>query len=116
VINQNPAARRDPGEFLNDHGSDRIRGNHEHARWVALTGRMDGHAVTITVLCHRDNFRAPQAARIHPTKPYFVFSPCVDDEFLIDREHPFRGKYRYLITDAAPDSQWLDEQWEQWCK
>lgn len=112
----NRAARRDPGEFLNDHGSDRIRGNHEHTRWVALTGRMDGHAVTITVLCHRDNFRAPQAARIHPTKPYFVFSPCVDDEFLIDREHPFRGKYRYLITDAAPDSQWLDEQWEQWCK
>jgi len=72
--------------------------------------------VTIAVLCHRDNFRAPQAARIHPTKPYFVFSPCVDDDFAIDREHPFRGKYRYLITDAAPDSKWLDEQWSQWCK
>ena len=111
-----PNAMRKPTEFLNDHGSDRIKGNHEHARWVALTGHMDGHAVTITVLCHRDNLRAPQAARIHPTKPYFVFSPCVDDEFLIDREHTFRSKYRYLITDAAPDSQWLDQQWEQWCK
>jgi hypothetical protein len=21
------------------------------------------------------------------------------------------GRYRYLITDAAPDSKWLDEQW-----
>jgi hypothetical protein len=102
-------------EFLNDRGSDRIKGNHEHAQWVALTGHMDGQTVTIAVLCHRDNFRAPQAARIHPTKPYFVFSPCVDDEFEIDREHPFRGKYRYLITDAAPDRKWLDEQWEQWC-
>ena len=112
----NPAAMHLSGEFLNDHGSDRIKGNHEHARWVALTGHMDGQTVTIAVLCHRDNFRAPQAARIHPTKPYFVFSPCVDDEFEIDREHPFRGKYRYLITDAAPDSKWLDEQWEQWCK
>jgi hypothetical protein len=47
-------------------------------------------------------------------KPYFVFSPCVDDEFVIDREHPFVGRYRYLITDAAPDSKWLAEQWDAW--
>ena len=60
-------------EFLNDLGSDRIKGNHEHARWVSLSGQNDGQPVTITVLCHRDNFRAPQAARLHPTKPYFVF-------------------------------------------
>ena len=112
----NASIIHEPSEFLNDNGSDRIKGNHEHARWVALTGQMNGSAVTIAVLCHRDNFRAPQAARIHPTKPYFVFSPCVDDDFVIDREHPFRGKYRYLITDAAPDSKWLDEQWGQWCK
>ena len=111
-----PTTMREPSEFLNDHGSDRIKGNHEHARWVALTGQMNGRAATIAVLCHRDNFRVPQAARIHPTKPYFVFSPCVDDEFVIEWEHPFRGKYRYLITDAAPDSEWLDDQWEQWCK
>jgi hypothetical protein len=26
-----------------------------------------------------------QAARLHPTKPYFVFSPCVDAEFTIDQ-------------------------------
>ena len=67
------ASVREPSEFLNDLGSDRIKGNHEHARWVSLSGQNDGQPVTITVLCHRDNFRAPQAARLHPTKPYFVF-------------------------------------------
>jgi hypothetical protein len=107
---------REPSQFLNDQGSDRVKGNHEHTRWVCLTGQRNGNPVTISVLCHRDNFRAPQAARIHPTKPYFVFSPCVADEFVIDREHPFTGRYRYLITDSAPDSKWLDEQWSQWCK
>ena len=111
-----PSDIREPSQFLNDHGSDRVKGNHEHARWVCLTGQKNGHSVTISVLCHRDNFRAPQAARIHPTKPYFVFSPCVDDEFVIDREHPFTGRYRYLITDSAPDSKWLEDQWNQWCK
>ena len=80
---------REPSEFRNDIGSDRMKGNHEHARWVSFFTQNLGKPVTITVLCHRDNFRAPQAARLHPTKPYFVFSPCVDGEFIIDREHPF---------------------------
>lgn len=112
-----PATKSDlrlPSEFLNDLGSDRIKGNHEHARWVSLTGESDGRPVTVTVLCHPENFRAPQAARIHPTKPYFTFAPCVDDQIVIDREHPLHGRYRYLITDSAPDPAWINDQWENW--
>jgi hypothetical protein len=105
---------RNGSEFLNDLGSDRLKGNHEHAKWVSLTGSIDGSVVSITVLGHQDNFRSPQAARIHPTKPYFTFAPCVDDEFIIDRAHPYHSRYRYLITDAAPDSVWLNEQWALW--
>ena len=106
---------REPNSFLNDHGSDRIRGNHEKARWVSLSGLMDGKPVSITVLCHTDNFRAPQAARLHPTKPYFCFAPCVEGEFVIDREHPVHTRYRYLVTDSLPDTEWLNMQWESWC-
>jgi len=109
-----PPVVREPSEMTNDLGSDRIKGNHEPARWVSVTGHVNGKPVTITVLCHRDNFRAPQAARLHPTKPYFVFSPCVDDEFVIDQDHPFVGHYRYLITDAVPNTEWLGEQWDVW--
>ena len=111
---RHPDREREPSRFVNDLGSDRIKGNHEHAKWVALTGGVDGKPVTIAVLCHADNFRAPQAARLHPTKPYFCFAPCVDGEFRIDREHPFHGRYRYLITDAEPDADWLDAQWREW--
>ncbi len=110
-----PPVVREPSEMTNDLGSDRIKANHEHARWVSVSGEIEGQLVTITVLCHRDNFRAPQAARLHPTKPYFAFSPCVDDEFVIDRDNPFAGRYRYLITDAVPDAKWLGEQWDVWC-
>jgi hypothetical protein len=106
---------REPSEFLNSLGSDRIRGNLEHARWVALTGSIEGRAVTIAVLGHRENFRAPQAARLHPTKPYFCFAPCVDGQFQIDRDHPLTGRYRFLITDAPPDAQWIEQQWQAWC-
>ena len=105
---------REPSDFENDLGSNRVKGNHEHAKWVALTGRIDDAPATIAVLCHPDNFRAPQAARLHPTKPYFCFAPCVDGTFTIDRDHPFRGRYRYLVTDAEPDAKWISQQWETW--
>ncbi len=36
---------REPNSFLNDLGSDRIKGNHEHARWVSFTGQIDGQPV-----------------------------------------------------------------------
>ena len=113
-VRKQPAIVREPSAFLNDLGSDRVKGNHEHAKWVALSGSLDGKAVSISVLCHAEDFRAPQAARLHPSKPYFCFAPCVDDSFVIDRAHPFKARYRYLVTDAAPDAKWLDQQWQAW--
>ncbi len=106
---------REPSGFLNDHGSNRVEGNHQHAKWVALWGNINSKPVSVTVLCHSDNYRAPQAARLHPTKPYFCFSPCVDGTFTIDRDHPFKAAYRYLVTDAELDAEWIDRQWETWC-
>ena len=105
----------EPSGFLNDLGSQRETGNHQHARWVALWGHIDSQAVSIVVLCHANNFRSPQAARLHPTKPYFCFAPCVDGDFTIDRDQPFEGRYRYLITDTQPDSDWISEKWQAWC-
>ena len=102
-------------DFLNDLGSGRELGNHQHARWVSLHGEIDGKPASITVLSQADNLRAPQAARLHPTKPYFCFSPCVEAPFKIDREHPLVARYRYLVTDAEPDPQWIEKQWQNWC-
>ncbi len=110
-----PKLVREPSEFLNNLGSNRIKGNHQKAKWVALCGEIEGEPVSITVLCHKDNFRAPQSARLHPTKPYFCFAPCVDAEFVIDREHPYEADYRFLVTDHQPDAKWLNEQWDRWC-
>ncbi len=109
-----PADRREASDFVNDLGSDRLAGNHQHAKWVALSGSIDGQPISIAVLSHSTNFRAPQAARLHPTKPYFCFAPCVDGPFLIDRDHPLTARYRYLVTDQTPDSTWLAQQWATW--
>ncbi|MAD81225.1 MAG: hypothetical protein CMJ50_10330 [Planctomycetaceae bacterium] len=113
-VRKRPDLVREPSEFVNDLGSDRLKGNQQHAKWVALSGSIGGKPVSITVLSHTKNFRAPQATRLHPTKPYFCFVPCADGTFLIDRDHPFKARYRYLVTDTQPDPQWINEQWEMW--
>lgn len=111
---QSGAETREPSEFLNDLGSDRKKGNHQKARWVSLYGEIAGKTVSITVLSHPNNFRSPQAARLHPSKPYFCYTPCFEDEFQIDKDHPFTGRYRYLVTDTEPDPNWLNKQWDTW--
>lgn len=100
--------------FLNNLGSDRLEGNHQKARWVSLYGAIDGTTVSVTVLCHPRSFRSPQTARLHPTKPYFCFAPCVDGKFKIDKNHPYQASYRYLITDEPPKPDWLNKQWHDW--
>jgi hypothetical protein len=103
-------------EIINSDGQDRQSGNARPTRWVMLTGEIDGEAVSIAVLCHPKNFRAPQSARLHPTKPYFCFAPCIDGSFVIDRARPFVGRYRYLILDRRPERSWLETQWRRFAK
>jgi lysophospholipase L1-like esterase len=100
--------------MVNDLGSDRMKGNHEPAKWVCMTGLSDGNPVSICALSHPSNFRAPQTARLHPTKPYFVFSPCVQGKFVIDRDQPYSGRYKFLVTDTVPNREWLNDQWKHW--
>jgi lysophospholipase L1-like esterase len=112
---QGQPLKSEASEFVNNLGSNRQAGNHQPARWVALQGTIAGQPVSISVLSHAQNFRAPQAARLHPTKPYFCYSPCVDGSFVIDQQHPLHLRYRYLVTDAELDPEWIDQQWQQWC-
>jgi len=100
--------------ILNDQRTDRVSGNHQQARWVAMSGSIDGQPASIIMMSARDNLRFPQAARLHPQKPYFCFTPCHEAAMVIDRSNTLRSKYRYLITDAAPDANWIDQQWTKW--
>lgn len=107
---------REPSSFLNNQGQDRKIGNHVPATWVALTGTLDRESASIAVLGHPQNFRAPQPARMHDTKPYFCFSPCVIDAFEISLAKPLHAKYRYLVTDASPNPGLIDKLWNELAK
>lgn len=119
---QHPELQLSPVRLINHKQEDRLAGNHTPTDWVALTGQAGGgegdeagnEAITLVVFSHPSNFRAPQPARLHPTKPYFCFSPCVNEPFLIEKDQPLTSKYRFLIQCSQPDSAWIDEEWKRW--
>ncbi len=78
-----------------------------------MTGQLDNHRFDRRSWSSQ-KFRATQSARIHPSKPYFVYAPCVDGEFQIDHEHPYFASYRFLITDSLANPGWLNDQWNAW--
>ena len=101
----------EPNSFLNNSGQDRKLGNHTPSTWVALTGTIEQQNACIAVLSHAKNFRAPQPARLHDSKPYFCYSPCVTDSFEISKAKPLYSKYRFLVIDAPANSDWIESNW-----
>ena len=111
--NSGDSLQLEPSSFLNSAGQDRKSGNHTPSTWVALSGTIEQQAACIAILSHSKNFRAPQPARLHDSKPYFCFTPCVTDSFEISRTKPLHSRYRFLVTDAAPNPDWIESRWVQ---
>jgi len=105
-----------PAEITNSFGSDRLKGNHEKPNWVTMSGAIQGNPVSVTVLCGQASFRAPQATRLHPTKPYFCFCPAVEEDFVIDQQNPYEAKYRFLVRDSEPDREWVERHWRAYAR
>ncbi|TWT69151.1 hypothetical protein Pan14r_14350 [Crateriforma conspicua] len=105
-----------PGDlqFLTSEGKDRWDGNHTRPHWVAMSGQIAGQDVSLTVLCHPDNFRAPQPVRLHPNKPYFCFAPSVVGEFKIKPGEEYVSRYRYLVTSKPVDVDLVEKHWKQY--
>jgi len=107
-----------PGDvqYLTSEGKDRWDGNHTRPNWVAFSGRIDKQDVSAAVFCSPKNFRAPQAVRIHPNKPYFCFAPMVDGSFKIEPGEKYVSRYRYLVTSEAADVDKIQKHWNDYSK
>ncbi|MFG0334013.1 MAG: PmoA family protein [Maioricimonas sp. JB049] len=97
--------------FLTSDRHDRQAGNHTRPKWVAATGAVDGAACTLAVLDHPANFRFPQPVRLHPSKPYFVFTPPFLGAFALSPGQPYVSRYRYVVHDGPPAAEAYDRLW-----
>lgn len=104
------------GAIITSEGKNRENGNHSRPRWVAMHGPVDGQECGVVVMNHPDNFRFPQWVRLHPTMPYFVYSPMVEEPFTIKPGKPYISKFRYLLYDGTPDHGVIEGSWKEWIK
>ncbi len=94
--------------FETSEGLDRIDGNHTRPRWVAARGPIDGSPCTLAIAGKPGNFRHPQPVRLHPSKPYFVFSSCVLGEFQLNPGVEHVNSYRYVVADGTLSPEQID--------
>ena len=107
-----------PGDlkFLTSEGKDRWKGNHTQPNWVALSGKLDGQNVSLTVFGSPKNFRAPQHVRLHPSKPYFCFAPAVGGKFVIKPGKKYVSRYRYLVTSEVANVGEIQKHWTRYAE
>jgi hypothetical protein len=101
--------------FLTSEGeTDRDKGNTTFGRWCDMGGEVDGSRVGIAILCHPENFRAPQPMRLHPTEPFFNYAPQQAGDMAIKPGEKFVAKYRFVVHDGPPDRAELDRLWNDY--
>ncbi|MCF7765619.1 MAG: PmoA family protein [Verrucomicrobia bacterium] len=101
--------------FLTSEGeTDRVKGHATRGRWCHIGGKVDGEWTGIAILCHPDNFRAPQPMRIHPTEPFFNFAPSQAGDWEIRPGEEYVSKYRFVVLDGKPDKVFLDQLWQDY--
>ena len=106
---------KDKTFFLTSEGeTDRVKGNETRGRWCHISGDVDGARVGIAILCHPDNFRAPQPMRLHPAEPFFCFAPSQLGDWEIAPGKPYVSRYRFIAADGPPDKAELERLWNDY--
>lgn len=104
----------DPTRIVTSAGDNRVEGNHTRPAWVKMSGLLEGAPCGIIAIPHPENFRSPQWVRLHPAKPYFVFSPMVEEPFLIQNVEPYVSRFRFLVFDGEIDDATVKRVAGQW--
>jgi hypothetical protein len=106
---------KDKTQFLTSEGeTDRIKGQGTRARWCDISGLVDGARAGITIMCHPENFRAPQPMRLHPDEPFFNYAPQEAGPMEITPGKPYIMRYRFVVHDGAPDKELLERVWNDY--
>jgi hypothetical protein len=101
-------------KFLTSEGKDRIAGNHTRPVWAAMSGKIDGEAVSVAAMGAPGNFRYPQPVRLNAKDPYLCFAPMVTGAFEIAPAEKFESAYRFVIHDGYADPSRYDRLWGEY--
>lgn len=108
---------KDKTQFLTSEGeTDRLKGQGTRGRWCDISGLVDGARAGIAIMCHPENFRAPQPMRLHPDEPFFNYAPQAAGPMEITPGKPYVMRYRFVVHDGAPDKDLLERLWQDYAQ
>jgi hypothetical protein len=102
--------------FLTSEGKTRANGHATRARWCYIGGTVDEGQAGVVILGHPGNLRAPQPMRIHPTEPFFNWSPPQLGRLDITPGQPYVARYRYVVLDGPPDVPLIERLWQDYAE
>lgn len=100
--------------FLTSEGVSGTKANETRGNWCWMGGPVDNQETGIAVLCHPDNFRAPQPFRAHPSEPFLCLAPSQLGDWEIKPGQDYISRYRFVVRDGAPDKDELNRQWNDY--
>jgi len=104
-------------DFLTSEGKTRADGNHTRPRWCDIHGPLDGRWGGVCILAHPTNFRFPQPVRLHPSMPYFCYTPAVLGAFSIEPGGaPYVSRYRFYVHDGRPNPETAERLWHDYAE
>ncbi|QEK51357.1 hypothetical protein FYC62_06505 [Pedobacter aquae] len=95
-------------QIKTNNGDDVATANAKAAKYVSASGLLNGKTAGLTVFGFPQNLAYPQPIRLHPTMPYFSFSPMVNAAFTIKPQEVFTSQYRYLSHDDLPQEKYIE--------
>lgn len=93
--------------------TDRIRANGSRAKWIRISGPVDGATAHIAILGHGSNVRAPQPLRVHPDDPFVCFAPQQLGDMEITPRRSYVSRYRIVTSDQPLQPTELDHLWSE---
>ncbi|SKA96121.1 Methane oxygenase PmoA [Prosthecobacter debontii] len=106
----------DQVSMLTSNGDNRAKGDSTKAKWVRMSGDVEGQETGLAILIHPDNFRFPQPLRLNPKNPQLCIAPSQDGDWSIQPGQPYVSKYRLIIRDGASDPLALEKDWQSYAQ
>lgn len=97
-------------------GKDLATADASRAKWVDLSGPVDGRVVGVALLEHPSTPGAPNMLRVPPDHPYAVFSPPKAGPMKLEAGKEYVFRYRLVVHNGPADARALNEEWKRFAQ
>jgi len=98
--------------FITNEGLNHIDANHSRPLWASMYGKIGGAIAGIGIIQGKENLRYPQFIRVHPTMPYYCFTPVVEEPFAIGPNDETISNYRLVVFDGEVNTEIMHKEME----